>query len=161
MLVMGMDEEELRGFLPFPIAMKKAEHISTFFDSMGADSLLAGIGPADVHNRDPRQLPLVISGAQVVGNGVLAMADHAHVVFCQLEPWRFESAGQLNLRRTHRRVSFLVARLLANMGVAASTPLLDRFQRAVPAAGSEKRWLNGFYLDQPEEWDDPYRFFRW
>ena len=27
-----------------------------------------------------------------------------------------------------------------------------------PAQG---RWLEGFYLDTPEEWDDPYRFFRW
>jgi hypothetical protein len=24
-----------------------------------------------------------------------------------------------------------------------------------------KRWLEGFYLDVPEAWDDPYRFFRW
>ena len=23
------------------------------------------------------------------------------------------------------------------------------------------RWLDGLYLDVPEEWDDPYRFFRW
>jgi len=23
------------------------------------------------------------------------------------------------------------------------------------------RWLDGFYLDVPQEWDDPYRFFRW
>jgi hypothetical protein len=27
-----------------------------------------------------------------------------------------------------------------------------------PAVG---RWLEGFYLDVPAEWDDPYRFFRW
>jgi len=26
---------------------------------------------------------------------------------------------------------------------------------------TEGRWLEGFYLDQPAEWDDPYRFFRW
>jgi len=26
---------------------------------------------------------------------------------------------------------------------------------------AEKRWLDGLYLDEPEEWDDPYRFFRW
>ncbi len=26
---------------------------------------------------------------------------------------------------------------------------------------TEGRWLEGFYLDVPEEWDDPYRFFRW
>jgi hypothetical protein len=47
------------------------------------------------------------------------------------------------------------------MGVAASTPLLERFQAPVTAAKPEKRWLDAFYLDQPEEWDDPYRFFNW
>jgi hypothetical protein len=26
---------------------------------------------------------------------------------------------------------------------------------------SEGRWLDGLYLDVPQEWDDPYRFFRW
>jgi len=25
----------------------------------------------------------------------------------------------------------------------------------------QQRWLSAFYLDQPEEWDDPYRFFNW
>ena len=28
-------------------------------------------------------------------------------------------------------------------------------------AAKESRWLDGFYLDTPEEWDDPYRHFRW
>jgi len=28
-------------------------------------------------------------------------------------------------------------------------------------APTQGRWLEGFYLDQPTEWDDPYRFFRW
>ena len=27
--------------------------------------------------------------------------------------------------------------------------------------GSAERWLSGLYLDVPEVWDDPYRFFRW
>jgi hypothetical protein len=31
----------------------------------------------------------------------------------------------------------------------------------VDGAKPEKRWLDGLYLDPPEEWDDPYRFFRW
>jgi len=34
---------------------------------------------------------------------------------------------------------------------------LWRWQPAEPS----KRWLTGLYLEQPEEWDDPYRFFRW
>ena len=64
--------------------MKKTEHIAAFFEPPGRDSLFAGIGPADVHNRDPRELPLVASGATVVGDGILAKARDANVVFCQL-----------------------------------------------------------------------------
>jgi len=26
---------------------------------------------------------------------------------------------------------------------------------------TEGRWLQGLYLDTPQAWDDPYRFFRW
>ena len=50
---------------------------------------------------------------------------------------------------------------LGNMGVGASPPVLARFHSPVDAAGGEQRWLEGLYLDTPEEWDDPYRFFRW
>ncbi|MCX5646403.1 MAG: hypothetical protein NTZ17_17235 [Phycisphaerae bacterium] len=159
-LAIGLEETDTNAWLPFKVAMKKAEHIAACFEPSGTDSPLAGVGPADVHNRDPRQLPLVSAGAWIVGDGVLAKAERANVVFCQLAPWQFEGAAS-NLRRTHRHVSFLVSRLLANMGVSGSTPLLDRFHQPVDAAKPEKRWSNGLYLDQPEEWDDPYRFFRW
>lgn len=47
------------------------------------------------------------------------------------------------------------------MQVASSTPILERFGKPVEAGKPESRWLNGLYLDKPEEWDDPYRFFRW
>jgi hypothetical protein len=103
----------------------------------------------------------VSGGARVIGDGVLAEADGASVVFCQLVPWQFDYAKQYNLKRTYRRASVLVARLLAGMGVAGSTPVLERFSRPVDRAKPEKRWLDGLYLDQPEEMDDPYRFFRW
>jgi hypothetical protein len=72
-----------------------------------------------------------------------------------------EATKQMNLKRTHRRASFLLTRLLANLGVAGETPLLERFRQPVGKLESKKRWSEGFYLDQPEEWDDPYRFFRW
>jgi hypothetical protein len=159
-LALGLDEADTSTWLPSKVSMRKAEHIAACFESSGMDSLLAGIGPADVHNRDPRSLPLVSAGAQVVGDGVLAKAKDANVVFCQLAPWQF-AGTQSNLRRTCRHVSFLVSRLLANLGVSGSTPLLDRFAQPVDATKPEKRWSNGLYLDQPEEWDYPYRFFRW
>jgi hypothetical protein len=156
---LGLGQDEVHA-LGINVAMKKAEHISTYFARPRLDSPLAGIGPADVHIRDPRQLPLISAGAQIIGNGVLGQSADGHIVFCQLVPWQFGPSAQSNLKRTYRRTSFLVSRLLGNMGVRASTPLLERFHRPVQAE-TKQRWLEGLYLDQPEEWDDPYRFFRW
>ena len=45
------------------------------------------------------------------------------------------------------------------MDAAGDTPLLGHVAR--PVGEGETRWLDGLYLDVPEEWDDPYRFFRW
>ena len=59
----------------------------------------------------------------------------ANVVFCQLVPWQFDySKEQHNLKRTFRRASFLLTRLLGNMGVEGATPVLARFSSPVDAA---------------------------
>ena len=91
----------------------------------------------------------------------IATATDANIVFCQLIPWQFDPGKQSNLKRTYRRASFVTTRLLANLGVASTLPILARFNAPVNADKFEKRWLDGLYLDQPEEWDDPFRFFRW
>jgi beta-galactosidase len=161
LLAIGLDERDANAFLPFKVATKKAEHIAAWFDPFEAGSLLAGVGPADVHNRDPRDLALLTAGASIQADGVLARSDSLNVAFCQLVPWQFDRAGTPNVKRTFRRSAFVVSRLLANMGVIAATPILDRFSSPVSAAQPELRWANGLYLDQPEEWDDPYRCFRW
>ena len=161
MLGIGLDQGDVEGVLPFKISFKRAEHINASFDPPGFGTLLMGIAPGDVHNRDPREVPLVVGGASILGDGVLATADKLHIVFCQLSPWEFDADTKMNLKRTKRNVARLVTRLLANLGVASETPLLNRLVKPVEAGGNEKRWLTGFYLDQPEEWDDPYRFFRW
>jgi hypothetical protein len=169
LLALGLDQRDAAAILPFQVRMKKAEHVAAYFQPARADSLLAGVGPADVHNRAPRVMPLVAAGATLVGDGVLAKALDCNVVFCQFPPYTLDRSErtppsfgeQQNLRRTYRRTAFQLARLLANMGVAAPTPLLARFSSPLTAASPEKRWLDSFYLDQPEAWDDPYRFFRW
>jgi hypothetical protein len=161
LLAIGLDEAEANSFLPIKITMKKQEHIATYFAPPGVNSPFAGIAPADVHNRDPRVIPLVTGGAKIYGNGVLASAAGGDIVFCQLVPWQFDHKKQMNLKRTFRRAACLVTRLAANLGAVGSTPLLDRFRSPVTAAKAEQRWLHGFYLDVPGEWDDPYRFFRW
>jgi hypothetical protein len=160
-LALGLDGREAEALLPGTVAITKSEHIAAYFEPPGVKSLFVGIGPADVHNRDPRERPLVTSGATVLGNGIIAKSDHANVVFCQLVPWQFNSKKPMNLKRTFRRASALVTRLAANLGAAGSTPLLSRFRNPVEASRSEARWLDGLYLDTPEKWDDPYRYFRW
>ncbi|MCW3094486.1 MAG: Beta-galactosidase, partial [Chthonomonadaceae bacterium] len=179
LLAVELDESDANAFLPTPVRMKQAEHIAAFFAPFGRNSLLAGVSPADIHNRDPHTFPLVTGGADVFGDGILAKMETANVVFLQFAPYRVGVAPgsgasivaanlrsepghpRYNLRRTYRRTSFTLTRLLANMGVAGSTPILARFHTPVTAAKSEKRWLDGLYLDTPEEWDDPYRFFGW
>ncbi len=159
-LAVGLDQQEANAFLPLKVTTKAAEHIAAYFEPFGADSLLAGVSPAEVHNRDPRELPLVSGGATAFGDGVLAKAGDSNVVFCQLAPWQLDYSGEkMNIKRTFRKASYLLTRLLGNMGAAGQTPLLERLSS--PVAQGEQRWLNGFYLDVPEEWDDPYRFFRW
>jgi beta-galactosidase/beta-glucuronidase len=160
-MAIGLNGTEAEAFLSSKIKTKRLEHIAAHFTPPAKDSLVAGIGPADEHNRDPREIPLVTAGATVLGDGIVAHAADANVVFCQFVPWQFDPKKQMNLKRTFRRASFLVTRLAANMGLALSTPILDRFHRPVDAAKGEKRWLDGLYLDVPEEWDDPYRYFRW
>jgi hypothetical protein len=67
-----------------------------------------------------------------------------------------------------------VSRILGNLGVSGSNPLLERFGSPValpePGLGGKtgghpasenRRCLDGLYLTVPTEWDDPYRFFRW
>ena len=156
-IAIGLSQNDLR--IAFPeITVKNEEHISTYFEPFGVNSSLRGIGPADLHNRDPRVYPLVTGGADVSGNGILAVTDEGRTVICGLAPWQFP-ADQQSFKRTFRRSAFTLARLLGNMNVDLQTPLPDRFHGQV--GKDEKRWLDGLYLDQPEEWDDPYRFFRW
>ena len=115
-------------------------------------------------------MPLVSDATRrtVLGDGVLAAtARHGlaapveNVIIDQLVPWQFDYSKQYDLKRTFRRAAFTLNRLLANMGAAGQTPLLARFSSPVDDKKPEKRWLDGFYLDAPEEMDDPYRFFRW
>jgi len=160
LLAIGLANEEINLLLPFQVATKDAEHIAGLFEPFRLSSLFAGVGPADLHNRDPQNFSLVSAGAEIIGDGVLAEADDGSVVFDQMAPWRFNDA-QPNVKRTHRRSSFALSRLLANLGAASTTPLLERFQNAPSALTLKNRCLSGLYLDNPEEWDDPYRHFRW
>jgi hypothetical protein len=126
--------------------------------------LLAGTCAADVHNPAPQEWPLLQAGATIVGDGILAVSEDARVVFCQVPPERVNktlggaSSEQLNLKRTYRHTCFLITRLLGNLGVSGSTPLLTRFATPVEtAAGATIVKSGDFGVDSdkdgvPDEW---------
>jgi beta-galactosidase len=149
-LALGLDEAQA-ALLPVKVTMARKEYISTYFPPFAAHSSFAGISPAEVHNRSPRTLPLIAGGV---------LAETPNAVFSQLAPWQFAyTADEMNLKRTFRHVSVLTMRLLANLGVSPPTKLLANF--AQPVQEKDQRWLQSLYADVPQEWDDPYRFFRW
>jgi len=151
LLALGLDQTEANAFLPMKVAMRSQEHIAAYFELLSTHSLLAGVGPADVHNPDPRILPL-LAGEAAVGNGVLGKALGANVVFCQLLPFGDSyRAEQPNLRRLRRRASWLLARLLANMGVAGSTPLLERFLQPVDEGIGDSLLKNGDFSGDTDD----------
>ena len=160
-LAVGLEQDELKTVFP-AIDITNGEHISTYFEPFDRKSPLCGIGPADLHNRDPKVFPLVtnvlVGNGYGYSNGIVAITDNGHAVICGLAPWQFP-ADQQSFKRTFRRTAFTLSRLLSNLNADIRTPLVNRFHGAV--GNNEQRWLDGLYLDQPEEWDDPYRFFRW
>jgi beta-galactosidase len=157
-LALGLEGSDLSLFTQ--VKNEVREHISTYFKPFEPESPFAGISPAEVHNRSPRNVALIMEGAPIVGDGVLAGSPSSNVIFSQLAPWQFQySSDEMNVKRTSRKVAVMTARLLGNLGVSPPTSFLSHFAR--PVSDNEKRWLDGLYLDVPEEWDDPYRFFRW
>ena len=159
-LAIGLDAADANAFLPTKVAFARREYIGDYFEPFSPGSPFAGISAAETRNRDPREMPLVSGDAKVFSDGALAIASGGSVVLTQLVPWQMDYSGEkMNVKRTFRCAARLTSRLLGNMGAPASTPLLSHF--STPVRTHEQRYLSGLYLDQPEEWDDPYRFFRW
>jgi len=140
-ITVGLAAAEANTFLPTPVKTENAEHIAAPVTAFPAGSPFAGIAPADLHNRDPRETPLV-RGEGAVADGVLAA--QGGVIQFQLTPWHFATDPEhFNQRRTFQRTSFALARLLGNLGASGSTPLLERFSSPVGGAIAASLVRNG------------------
>ena len=126
-LAIGLSQQDADALLPFPVKIEEKEHIASSFESAPSESLLAGIGCGDLMIRDPRILPLVAGGAEVMGDGALGRIEGANVAFLQLVPWHFDYEELYNTKMAFKGSAFALSRLLSNMGVRFETPLLSRF----------------------------------
>ena len=143
-LALGLHAEEIAAILPGVVSCQTVlttPQLVTRFDSR----LLEGISNADLHWRT-RLSVAALKETSDGSNQVLRVVclGRGRIVFCQAAPWMFDYEKQPYLRTTYRRSTFLVARLLHNLGATdAST-------------ASDKR-----YLQSPQAVDDPYRYYRW
>ncbi|NRA37431.1 MAG: hypothetical protein HRU15_04780 [Planctomycetes bacterium] len=154
----GLNSKELSAISKNTIKTRAVEFVNAYFEPSPFDSLLAGIGPGELHLREPRTLDLPVSGMEIKGLGALAVSNSGNFALCQVVPWQY-TLKQHNTRRVFRRASHALARLLSNAGVKSETVIEQRLQKG--PGGNKTPWLDSFYLDAPIEWDDPYRYFRW
>jgi hypothetical protein len=157
LLGLGLDAAELKAWLPDGPAADDGQA-----DWQGLGEVLpgefVGLSDAEIHWRT-RPTFGVLAGpghpalrAVSVGKGV--------AVLCQVAPWNFDVEARPYLRTTARRTEFLVARLLASLGAAARSPVLERlaappdpWEFALPAA-----WVGREDRDQVgrrQEWWQP------
>ena len=136
----GLDKTKPTGSCHSKSAMKKAEYVCGSRYTPAATTARLPASPRPTCTiRSPRELPLISGGATTLGDGVLAKADSANVVFCQLVPWQFEYQKSYNWKPTFRRSSFALSRLLANMGVVGGHAALARLsQEPLPVPGGAR-----------------------
>lgn len=87
-LLLGMEGDEANSFLPVMVRTESREYINSFFTQPSFSSVFAGIAPADVHNRDPRNIPVLSDGVEKLSD-VLGETKQGRIVFCQLLPFDF------------------------------------------------------------------------
>jgi hypothetical protein len=84
--------------------------------------------------------------------------DGMHMVFCQVTPELFANPDQPECRESFRRTSYLINRLLLNLGAQSKVSLLPLL---CDEKAKDQAWLHSVYLQTPIDVDDPYRFYGW
>ncbi len=126
-LCLGLSAADMRRLAP-GVSCEQKQAVSEILPPAMAPEF-AGISSADVHWRTRPSLAALTDGAGI-GTGSLRVigSGRGRLVLCQSAPWMFDSSAHPYLRATYRRSLFLVARLLANLGAQAASPLLERFR---------------------------------
>ena len=127
-LALGLSAEELNRAFPGGFQTKNGDFYSDYVSGLAKIPEFAGIGNAELHWRGKVRFdafsPDSPGGRMLnwkkIGDGC--------IVAVQLPPWKF-SETEFSCRTTRRRTTYLVSRLLANLGAAYRSgffPMLDR-----------------------------------
>lgn len=156
-LGLGLASADLQRAFSERIESKEQPTISKPFDGTTSPEF-SGISSADLHWRTAPTIAALSTSASPHPALAVLRRGKGRIVLCQAAPWMFDYPKHPCLRTTHRRTTFLVARLLANLGAHADCPILNRFAKR-PDTGTP--WLGALYPQDPVAEDDPYRYYRW
>lgn len=124
-LALGLSREALETMLPGAFQFESGLWESDFIPDLHKYPELAGVGNADLHWRGRINFD---GFANNETGRALAVRHIGKGVFIALQsvPWKFD-AKEFYYRTTIRRNSFLVSRLLANLGAGSKTGFLANF----------------------------------
>ena len=157
-LCLGLSDSDLSALLPGELKVKAAPTVPSLAERLD-DPALLGISNAELHWRTLLAVP-ALEPAGGNGNEALRVLRKGRgtIALCQAAPWMFDYAKKPYVRTTFRRNSFLVSRLLSNLGASFATAAAFAGDPAQPAAtAAAPNW----YVQQPVAEDDPFRYYRW
>jgi hypothetical protein len=160
-VVLKHDAAHLAGWLPFEVQTKvEARTVSP----LPAGPWFGGLGVGELRWRGRKSVTLAGAGGEP--NVLAARRDGQGAwVFCQILPGDFDyhDTYRVYLKRSANRCAVMLSRLLANCGVPFASPLPEFWATPAekPASPKAGRWLKSYYLDEPAQLDDPYRYNRW
>jgi len=129
--------EELKGWLPFEVKTEKQRVTHTIVDKKRIP-LLAGLGNSDLHWRGRIPIEVITSrpdGSETLPTGIIQWVRRGkgQYVLCQVSPefFKYDDFKISYLKLSALRASFMLSRVLANLGAPSDVPLLDYLERPV------------------------------
>ncbi len=141
-LALGLNCEELTRAFPETFSMESGEFDSDFVEKLRETPQFAGIGNAELHWRGKMEFDGFCDNEHGRALSIRNLGKGC-LIAVQLPPWKFDG-GEFYNRTTLRRATFLVSRLLANLGAPSETgfyALLDGVKGNLKFELPNDRWL--------------------
>jgi hypothetical protein len=155
MMAIGLNADEVAAWSDGKLAATEQALLSLPLVATD-EPILAGINSAELHWQSKPTF------AAIAGDGHPALRvlrnNEKTWVFCQVTPELLSDPNRPELRCSFRRTSYMINRLLMNMG-AKSDAGIEHWLTQNKSANLN--WLEGVYVQEPIDVDDPYRFYGW
>ena len=125
-LCLALDQNSADNILPGLVKIEKMKVPSSMAERNN-EAVFRGLSNADFH----RRTLMDFNGIKDSDDPSIKVVKlgRGTVVFCQVAPWQLDYAKKPYLRSSYRRSTFMVSRILANMGASFDSSLLKNISR--------------------------------